>query len=102
MPTPNSNTNITQVAPRLVDLLEYVEHMVRLSERPVFSIRDHKNLLYFEHELQGRIGIYHDLQDENGPIWLKIDRLRRTDPPVVPEEIKSWITVSRDPNREPQ
>jgi very-short-patch-repair endonuclease len=102
MPTPNSNTKITQIAPRLVDLLEYVEHMVRLTERPVFSIRDHKNLLYFEHELQGRIGIYHDQQDENGSIWLKIDRLKRIDPPDVPEEIKAWVTVSRDPARAPQ
>src|SRR5256885_8281334 len=102
VPTPNSNTKITQVAPRLVDLLEYVEHMVRLTERPVFSIRDHKNLLYFEHELQGRIGIHHDQQDENGSIWLKIDRLKRIDPPDVPEEIQAWVTVSRDPARAPQ
>ena len=79
------------VTTRLVDLLEYVEHMVRLAERPVFSIRAHKNLLYFEHELQGRIGIHHDQQDENGSVWLKIDRLKRIDPPDVPEEIKAGV-----------
>lgn len=76
--------------------------MARLTERPVFSIRDHKNLLYFEHEFQGRVGIHHDKEDENGPIWLKIDRLKRSDPPEVPREIKTWVTVSRDPHREPE
>ena len=101
MPTPN-NIEVSPVASRLVDLLEYVEHTIRLTERPVFSIRDYKNLLYFEHELQGRVGIHHDQDDENGPIWLKIDRLRRIDPPDVPIDIKNWVTVSRDPNQEPR
>src|SRR2546427_3408336 len=102
MPGANNKTEVTPVAGRLADLLEYVEHMVRLAERPVFSIRDHKNLLYFEHELRGRIGIHHDQQDENGSIWLKIDRLKRIDPPDVPEELQAWVTVSRDPARAPQ
>ena len=101
MPTPN-NIEVSPVASRLVDLLEYVGHLARLTERPVFSIRDHKNLLYFEHELQGRVGIHHDQEDENGPIWLRINRLKRIDPPEIPREIKAWVTVSRDPNREPQ
>jgi very-short-patch-repair endonuclease/Cdc6-like AAA superfamily ATPase len=91
------------VSERLVDLLAYVQHTVQLTERPVFSIRNHKNLLYFEHELQGRVGIHHDQKDEKGvAIWLKLDRLRRIDPPEVPSEIKNWVTVSRDPNQWPQ
>lgn len=101
MPTPN-NIEGSHVASRLVGLLEYVEHLTRLSERPVFSIRDHKNLLYFEHEFQGRVGIHHDQKDESGPIWLKLDRLRRIEPPDVPSEIKDWVTVSRDLNQLPQ
>jgi hypothetical protein len=55
MSTPN-NIEVSLIASRLVDLLEYVEHMTRLTERPLFSIRDYKNLWYFEHELQGRVG----------------------------------------------
>jgi hypothetical protein len=97
-----NNIEVSHITSRLVSLLEYVEHMARLTERPVFSIRDHKNLLYFEHELQGRVGISHDQEDENGPIWLKIDRLRRIDPPEAPKEIKDWVTVSHDPNRLPK
>jgi hypothetical protein len=34
---------------KLADLLTYVEQVVRLSERPAFSVRAHKNLLFFEH-----------------------------------------------------
>lgn len=101
MPTSN-NIEASPIVSRLVDLLEYVEHVARLSERPVFSIRDHKNLLYFEHEFQGRVGVHHDQKDESGAIWLKIDRIRRIEPPDVPNEIKDWVTVSRDPNQLPQ
>lgn len=102
MSTQNGKTDTLLASTRLVDLLAYVQHTVQLTERPVFSIRDHKNLLCFEHELQGRIGVLHDQQDENGAIWLRIERLKRGDPPAVPEKIKVWVTVSRDPNSPPQ
>src|SRR6185312_4487089 len=48
-----------------------------------------------------RIGIRYDLPDVDGPIYLKIDRLRRTDPPEPPPAAKDWLTVSRDPFKEP-
>ena len=101
MSTQNGKTDTSLASMRLVDLLDYVQHTVQLTERPVFSIRDHKNLLCFEHELQGRIGVLHDQQDENGASWLRIERLKRIDPPAVPEKIKVWVTVSRDPNSLP-
>ena len=59
----------------LASLLDYVTHMVRLGERPVFAIEQHRNLILFENELQGRVGVQHDLDD--GGTWLKIERLRR-------------------------
>ncbi len=87
---------------KLVDLIDYVRQMVELGQRPVFSVQDYKQLLYHEVELKNRIGIHHDLSDEDGPIWLKIDRLKRIDPPDVPEAIREWTTVSRDPFQTPK
>ena len=86
---------------RLVDLVGYVEHMVRLGEKPVFALGEYGQLAFHEAALKGRIGIRHDQSDEDGPVWLSIDRLKRIDPPDVPEEIQPWVTVSPDPFTEP-
>ena len=86
---------------RLVDLVDYVEHMVRLAEKPVFSLGEYRQLTYHESALKGRIGVRHDQSDEDGPVWLSIDRLKRIDPPDIPEEIQLWITVAADPFMEP-
>ncbi len=90
------------ISDRLSELLEYVEHMARLTEKTIFSIREHKNLCYFEHQLQGRDGVHHDTEDDAGAIWLKIDRLQRVDPPAVPEALHPWLVVGRDPERYPE
>src|SRR5919197_4409369 len=101
MDTSNTAQDIS-VLSRLSALLEYVEHTARLTEKTIFSIREHKNLCYFEHQLQGRIGVQHDTMDDAGAIWLKIDRLQRTDPPEVPEALRPWLVVGRDPERHPE
>jgi len=90
-----------EVKKRLLELVEYVEELVKQAERPVFALREYKNVLYYEVDLKGQVGVHHDLQDEDGPIWLKIERLKRVDPPAAPEPIREWVTVSRDPFREP-
>ena len=75
--------------------------MVQLAEKPVFALTDYKQLVYHEVNLKSRVGISHDTADEDGAIWLKIDRLNRIDPPKVPDEIRDWIAVSRDPSKFP-
>ncbi|MCG8561716.1 MAG: AAA family ATPase, partial [Hyphomicrobiales bacterium] len=86
---------------RLADLVDYVEHMAKLGERAAFALSEYHQLTYHETELKDRVGISHDQSDEDGPIWLSIDRLKRIAPPQVPEEISSWITVAADPFSEP-
>ena len=98
VPPENESDGIRQ---RLVDLVGYVEHMVRLGEKPVFALGEYRQLAYHEAALKGRVGIRHDQSDEDGPIWLCIDRLKRIDPPDVPEEIQPWVTISPDPFTEP-
>ena len=91
----------SEVQERLLDLVKYVEHMARLSEKAVFALGEYRQLIYHEADLKGRVGVRHDLSDEDGPIWLSIDRLKRIAPPIVPEDIEPWITVAADPITEP-
>jgi len=85
----------------LVDLVDYVGHMIKLGEKPVLALADYRQLLFHEADLKDRIGIEHDKSDDNGVLWLKMHRLKRIDPPEVPEEILDWITVGRDPFTQP-
>ena len=90
------------ISERLRDLLKYVYHLGRLNEKPVFMVAEYKQLYLWEHQLKGRIGIQHDLTEEDGSaIWLHIDRLKRIAPPPVPEKIQEWLTVGNDPEVNP-
>ncbi len=97
----NAENQLSQIRTRLYELLEYVEEVVRQAERPVFKLSDYDNVLYYESGFKGQIGVHHDLEDEDGPVWLKIERLKRIDPPTAPESIRAWLALSRDPFHEP-
>lgn len=86
---------------RLTGLLDYVERVVRLGERPAFKLTDYKNLLFHEHQLKNKIGIVHDIREADEIVWLKIPRLPRLDPPQPPETLKEWLSVARDPTKSP-
>lgn len=93
-------SDVTKV--RLEALLEYVHHVGQLNQKPVFTIAEYKQLHYAEHELKARIGIHHNITDDDGgSIWLKIERLQRIAPPPVPKELNEWITISNDPEVAP-
>ncbi len=86
-----------EVKSKLIDLIDYVGQVIKLSEKPVFNIKDYRQPIFHEMDLKNRIGIEHDTSDESGPIWLQVKRLKRIDPPELPELIVCWITVGRDP-----
>ena len=87
---------------KLIDLIEYVDKLIKIGERPVFSLKKYRQLLYHEADLKNRIGITHNILTDEEQIWLKIERLQRIDPPAVPFELKNWLLVSRDPFSEPK
>jgi very-short-patch-repair endonuclease len=82
-------------------LIDYVRTLVELSDKAVWSLSSYNNLLLYECDLRNRIGIRHDQADDDGPIYLKVERLRRIDPPEPPLTAKEWITVGRDPFKQP-
>lgn len=88
---------------RLTDLLDYIHHIGILNQKPIFRINEYGKLTIWEHQFKGRIGIQHNLTDEDDvSVWLKIERLKRNGPPEIPEQIQEWISVSNDPENTPQ
>lgn len=90
-----------EVRERLVDLLSYAGHMAGIGERPAFALAEYKGEVFHEQELRNRLGIQHDVSEGEDRVWLKVARLVRLDPPPVPDTIKPWLSVGRDPSREP-
>src|SRR5713101_4596224 len=96
---PRVHLSSTQVG--VVQLIDYVRVLVELADKPVWSVASYGNIALYEEELRNRIGIWHDLTDVDGPVYLKVDRLRRIDPPEPTPAAKDWLTVGRDPFKEP-
>ena len=93
-------------AKRLDGLLDYVEALVKLDERPAARLAQHRladgsQFILHQHELAGLPGLSLDGSDGDGPIWLRIERLQRTAPPQPEERCSPWIEVSNDPAKPP-
>jgi hypothetical protein len=93
-------------ARRLNGLLECVEALVKLDERPATRLAQHKladgsQFILHQHEFVGLPGIVLDVNDADGPVWLRMERLQRTTPPMVDAELQAWIDISNDPIKPP-
>jgi len=99
----NTKKMDSKITDRLDELLDYVHHVGKLNQKPIFRIEEYKQLNIWEHELKGKIGIQHNIIDDDGAsIWLRIDRLKRLAPPPIPEQIQEWVAVGNDPESNPQ
>src|SRR5580704_12072941 len=92
---------------KLIGLLNYVEQVVRLDERVAFRqseyrLPDGTTFVVGKNDTQNLPGVRHDHRDEEGPVWLEVERLVRKEPPAPPENIAEWIVVSADPARSPE
>jgi very-short-patch-repair endonuclease len=84
---------------RIKDLLNYVHHLGKLNQRPVFKVEDYQQAMISEHHAKGKVGVQHNIIDNEGePIWLRIDRLIRNPPPPPNQLIADWIIVKNDPD----
>lgn len=88
---PKAQLSPTQVG--VVQLLDYVRVLIELADKPVWSLASYGNLVLHEQQLRNRIGIKHDLTDADCPVYLKVDRLRRVDPPEPPPGAKDWLAL---------
>ena len=85
----------------VTQLIDYVRVLIELSDKAAWSLGNYGNVVLHEDQLRNRVGIRHDLPDVDGPVFLKIDRLRRIEPPDPPAVARDWLTVNRDPFKEP-
>ena len=96
----------TTTADKLVALLDYVEQVVRLDERVAFRLTDYRladgtHLAVAKTETVDLPGIAYETRDDEGPIWLSVERLARHAPPDPPKAIAAWLTVHPDPGVAP-
>ena len=92
---------------KLVGLLDYVEQVVRLDERVVFRLSEYRLpdgtvFAVTKADTQNLPGIRHDHRDDEGSVWLEVERLVRKEPPPPPKEIADWVIVPADPARPPE
>ncbi len=92
---------------KLVGLLDYIEQVVRLDERVAFRLSEYRlpdgsTFAVSKADTQNIPSVRHDLRDEEGPVWLEIERLARKEPPPPPKELIDWIILSPDPMRRPE
>src|ERR1700688_3611156 len=91
---------------KLIGLLDYVEQVVRLDERVVFRLSEYRlpdgsAFGVGKADTQNLPGVRHDQRDDEGPVWLEVERLARKEPPAPPKDIAEWVAVSADPARSP-
>jgi len=92
---------------KLVGLLDYIEQVVRLDERVSFRLSEYRlpdgsTFAITKTDTRDLPNVRHDLRDEEGPVWLEIERLGRKGPPAPPEELADWIVLFPDPERRPE
>ena len=93
-------------AGKLVDLLDYVEQVVRLDERVALRLADYRlpdgtALALRSAEVAGLPGVELDLKDGDAPAWLVVERLARLATPPPPAALVPWLTESGDPSTPP-
>lgn len=100
-PAAVAKPNLSPSQRSVTQLIDYVRVLVELSDKAVWSLGSYGGFVLHENQLRNHVGIRHDLADPDGPVFLRIDRLRRIDPPDPPVVARDWLTVSRDPFKEP-
>jgi very-short-patch-repair endonuclease len=91
---------------RLVDLLDYIEQVVRLDERVAlrvseYRLQDGSTFAISKSDTSDLPSVRHNIRDGEGPVWLEVERLARREPPVPPKETADWIVLSPDPSQVP-
>ena len=103
--TGKSRLLVSAVEP-LMNVLGYLAEVVKVNEPVVRCVADYRSdddarFVLHQHELDGLPGIKLDSFDDDGPVWLRVERLQKIEPPTVDSDLGVWIEVSADPDRPP-
>lgn len=87
--------------PMVIALLNYIEQVEKLKSKPAFSVPDEFFVAY-QHELQALPELQFNLQVEGDDVWLRLPRLQEISAPEPDEELKPWITLPKNPEKQPE
>lgn len=94
-------TEMAAGAPLVLDLLNYIEQVEKLKTKPTYSVPSEFFVAY-QHELTGLPEFQFNLQVEGDDVWLRFPRLKEIGPPDLEEDLRSWVTISRSPDKKPE
>lgn len=92
---------MTNAVPRVLELLTYIEQVEKLKSKPAFAIPT-EYFVAHQHELKGLPELQFNLQVDDGDVWLRIPRMKELSAPVLQEELKPWVTLSKSPDKKPE
>lgn len=92
---------MTEGAPLVLDLLNYIEQVEKLKAKPAFTVPTEYFCAY-QHELKGLPELQFNLQAEGDDVWLRIPRLREIGAPDVDDILKPWIVLPKNPEKAPE
>ncbi|HXW28406.1 MAG TPA: hypothetical protein VEK55_03500 [Xanthobacteraceae bacterium] len=91
------------IAQPLKDILRYLTEVVRLDGLPMDDrLADDRPFVLHQNDVEGLPGITCNTHDEDGAVWLAVERLTELDPPDPDADLSNWIDVSRDPEQKPR
>src|SRR5258707_5449145 len=107
MAGPGGRTFMPDARQKLIGLLDYVEQVVRLDERVAFRLSEYRlpdgaTFAVGKSDTQNLPGVRRDHRDDEGAVWLEVERLARKEPPTPAQDIAEWIRPSADPARPPE
>jgi len=92
---------MNEAAPRILDLLTYIEQVEKLKTKPAFTIPTEYFTAY-QQELKGLPEIQFNLQVEGDDVWLRMPRLQKIAAPELDEKLKAWVTLPKSPEKSPE
>ena len=100
MTTSDSTSDIKKE--RLLSLIEFSRQTVGTRKDKAASIGEYRLLEHHEYQLVRLPGLRVNADDPEDEIWLKVQRLHASDPPLVDEPLlQPWIEITDDPREEP-
>ena len=89
---------------RLLSLIEFAQQAARLRGRPVAAVAEHRNFALHEHRIRGLPGIHVNVGgvENDDEIWLAVERLHETRPPIISPVLRPWVEVAQSPTDEPR
>jgi very-short-patch-repair endonuclease len=95
------NQTLTEGAPQILSLLDYIEQVEKLKAKPAFTVPSEYFTAY-QHELAELPELQFNLQADGDDVWLRLPRLREIAPPELDETLKPWVILPKTPEKQPE